>query len=209
MLRIKEIRKARGLTQAQVADKIGIHLTNYNKLENGQADVTLSRLEELADLFKVTVSELLAPLRKMRIVTVKQHVAAGIWSESPVWPEDDWYDVPVPDDPELRNFTLYGAESSGHSMNQRYPEGSALIFTSMLETREKLDAGKRYIVEIERADGLREATVKQLWRDDTGKLWLLPESSDPRYQQPIALEGENGDTIRIVGRVRYAVQRER
>lgn len=187
---------------------IGIHLTNYNKLENGQADVTLSRLEELADIFKVAVSDLIAPAHKMRFVTVKQSVAAGVWSESPLWPEDEWYDVPVPDDPELRRFTLYGAENSGPSMNRRYPDGSALIYTSMLETRESFEAGKRYIVEIERPDGLREATVKQLWRDDGGKLWLLPESTDPRYQQPIPLEGENGDTIRLVGRIRYAVQRE-
>lgn len=208
MLRIKEVRKARGLTQAQVADHIGIHLTNYNKLENGQADITLSRLEELANLFKVGVSELVSPTRQMRMVTVKQHVAAGVWSESSMWPEDDWYDVPVPDDPELRKYTLYGAENSGPSMNRRYPDGSALIFTSLVETREHLVPGKRYIIEIERSDGLREATVKQLWKDDGGKLWLLPESTDPRYQQPIPLEGSDGDMIRIVGRIRYAVQRE-
>jgi phage repressor protein C with HTH and peptisase S24 domain len=177
-------------------------------LENGKADVTLSRLEELANLFKVGVSELVSPTRSMRLVTVKQKVAAGIWSESPMWPEDDWYDVPVPDDPELRNVNLYGAENSGPSMNRRYPDGSALIFTSMIETREGLMPGKRYIVEVEKPDGLREATVKQLWKDDGGKFWLLPESTDPRYQQPIDLEGSDGDMIRIVGRIRYAVQRE-
>ena len=92
--------------------------------------------------------------------------------------------------------------------DRRYPDGSALIFTSLIETREGLIPGKRYIIEIERSDGLREATVKQLWKDETGKLWLLPESTDPRYQQPVALDGAEGDMIRIVGRIRFAVQRE-
>ncbi|PZR79129.1 MAG: XRE family transcriptional regulator, partial [Stutzerimonas stutzeri] len=31
-LRLKELREARGMTQQQMADAIGMHLTNYNKL---------------------------------------------------------------------------------------------------------------------------------------------------------------------------------
>ncbi|PZR77896.1 MAG: phage repressor, partial [Stutzerimonas stutzeri] len=106
------------------------------------------------------------------------------------------------------NFTLHGAESRGPSMNKRYPEKSAIIYTDIIETGESPKPGRRYIVEIERADGLRESTVKLLWRDDSGQLWLLPESNDPRYQSPIALNGNEGDTIRIVGRVTHSVQRE-
>ena len=93
-------------------------------------------------------------------------------------------------------------------MNRRYPEGTVLIYTNLNDTNEDLIFGKRYIVERERADGLREATVKTLWRDENGKAWLLPESTDPRYQEPIPIEGGENDTVRIVGRVRYAVTRE-
>jgi phage repressor protein C with HTH and peptisase S24 domain len=93
-------------------------------------------------------------------------------------------------------------------MNKRYPEGSALIFTSIYETRETPQVGKRYIVETERPDGLREATVKTLWQDETGEHWLLPESTDPRYQQPIKLSDGDGNIVRIVGRVVFSVQRE-
>lgn len=208
MLRIKDIRKRQGLTQAQVADALGIHLTNYNKLENGTADLSLSRMEQISKVLHVEPSELISTGTGTRKVIVKQGVAAGIWAESPVWSEDEWYDVSVPDDPDLRRFTLHGAEMQGPSMNRRYPEGSALIYTSMVETAEDVIVGKRYIVEIERSDGLREATVKKLWRDEQGKFWLLPESNDPRYQQPIDIDGAEGDVIRIVGRVRYSVQRE-
>lgn len=208
MLRIKELRKQRGMTQAEVADELGIHLTNYNRLENGRADPSLSQLEHIARILRCEPSELISPAHSTRSVKITQHVAAGYWSEAPTWDQGEWYEVVVPDDPKLRGYTLYGAEMKGPSMNKRYPEGSALVYTSLMETHESLAIGKRYIVEIERADGLREATVKTLWEDESGKAWLLPESNDPRHQAPIAIEGEEGDQVRVVGRVRFAVQRE-
>ncbi len=93
-------------------------------------------------------------------------------------------------------------------MNKRYPEGTVLVFTDAMERPEDLVPGKRYLIERERADGLREATVKKLWQDEHGALWLVPESDDPRFQEAIALDGSDGDTIRILGRVKYAVTRE-
>ncbi|UFW79993.1 LexA family transcriptional regulator [Rhizobium sp. SU303] len=208
MLRIKEVRKSQGLTQSQVADALGIHLSNYNKLENETADISMSRLQQIADVLHCEVVDLMEGHGQARTVTVKQHVAAGIWKESFEWSEDDWYEVAVPHDPEFRGVSLYAAETQGPSMNRVYPDGSAVIYTSVLETAEDLKVGRRYIIEIERSDGLREATIKKLWQDDTGKMWLLPESDDPRYQQPIDVSGAEGDNIRVVGRVVYSVRRE-
>ncbi|MBO9125484.1 MULTISPECIES: XRE family transcriptional regulator [unclassified Rhizobium] len=208
MLRLKEIRKSKGMTQQQVADALGLHLTNYNKLETGATEMTLTRLEQLSQILHVAPTEFISLHSNTRTVQIKQHIQAGVWSESFVWPEDAWYEVAIPDDEQFRNVNLYGAELRGPSMNKRYQDGSAIIYTSMIETGEQPAFGKRYIVEIERADGLREATIKTLWKDETGKPWLLPESNDPRHQAPIDLTGAEGDTIRIVGRVAYSVQRE-
>lgn len=208
MLRIKDIREQRDLTQAQVADKLGIHLTNYNKLENGKSEVTLARLDQIAKILNVAAADLISNHGNVRTVRVRQHVQAGTWAESFLWEEDDCYDVIVPDDADYRDFTLYGAETLGPSMNRRYPERSALIYTSIIETGEKPEPGKRYIIERERPDGMREATVKTLFQDDTGKLWLIPESTDPRHQTPIDLSQDDGDIVRIVGRVIFSVQRE-
>lgn len=208
MLRLKELRESRGMTQQQVADALGIHLTNYNKLENEITEMKVSRLDDLAKILHCDPVDLISNAGRIRVVHVCQHVEAGYWAESNQWPESDWYEVAVPDDPEWRGLTLYGAETRGPSMNRRYPEGTALVYTDVIETGESPQPGKRYIVEIERPDGLREATVKTLWRDETGAYWLLPDSSDPRYQTPIQLGGAEGEVIRIVGRVRYSVQRE-
>lgn len=196
------------MTQQQVADALGLHLTNYNKLENGVTDLTLTRMNQLAEILHVQPSDFITANSNIRRVTVQQHVEAGYWADSTLWPEADRYEVAVPDYPEFRGVNLYAAETRGPSMNKRYPEKSALIYTSIVETQEKLESGKRYIVEIERADGLREATVKTLQQDENGEYWLVPESNDPRYQAPIPVRANDGETIRIVGRVRFSVLRE-
>lgn len=208
MNRIKELRKRRGLTQAEVAASLPLGLVNYNKLENGKTALTLSRMQRLAEILDCEPFELISDIRPLRTVHVRAHVEAGSWVESYEWPEDDWYDVAVPDDPHLSGVKLYGAETRGASMNRRYPEGSVVVFTDAIETEEDIEIGKRYIVERERADGLREATVKTLFRDEVGKLWLLPDSTDPRHQAPIQIDGGDDDTIRIIGKVVYSVQRD-
>jgi hypothetical protein len=143
-------------------------------------------------------------------VVVSAHVQAGYWAENWEWPDDDKYEVAVPADPVLEGFRLYGAETRGPSMNRRYPERSVLVFTDVRETEESPQPGKRYVVERRRADGLVEHTVKLLHQDEHGKFWLVPESSDPLYQEPISIEAgaRNGDEVVIIGRVHYSVNRE-
>lgn len=206
--RIKELMKLRKLSRDDVAAAIEAHPITVSKLIGGKTPLNSHWLEKLSAVFGVPPEQIIAAPSNVRIIRVQQHVQAGAWAESNQWDEDDWYDVAIPDDPALRMISLFGAETRGPSMNKRYPERTVVVVDSMIETGEPLQLGKRYIVERERPDGLREATVKQLWKDEAGRLWLLPESTDPLYQAPIALDGSEGDTVRIVGRVRYSVQKE-
>ncbi|EPE99509.1 LexA family transcriptional regulator [Rhizobium grahamii] len=205
---LKKIRESSGKTQAEVAAEMDISTENYNRLEKGKTELTLSKLKRLAEIFHREPADFISDTGHVRRVSIRQHVQAGQWAESNVWPEDDWYEVVVPDDEQFRNLSLHGAETRGPSMNRRYPEGSAVIYTDIQETGESPAVGKRYIIEVERPDGLREATVKKLWMDDDGKYWLLPESSDPRHQLPIDLTEGDGNIVRIVGRIVFSVQRE-
>ncbi|WP_292451311.1 XRE family transcriptional regulator [Mesorhizobium sp.] len=208
MLKLKQIRKSRGLTQAQVAAAIGLDLTNYNKLENGHTDLTWSRMQQLAELYKIEPADIVSEHPGTRTVQVRAHVQAGLWQETSEWNEEDWYSVQVPDAPDLRPYKLYAAEARGPSMNKLYPEGTVVVFTTTIDRPEQMQIGKQYLIERERADGMREATVKTLGRDETGKYWLLPESTDPRHQTPIDLEGAEGDMVRIMGKVVWSVRRE-
>jgi transcriptional regulator with XRE-family HTH domain len=209
---IPKFRKAKGMSQVQLAERLGMHVTNLNRIEKGKASPDMARLQQIARELAVSVSDLVsetpAPANPVRNVVVKGFVQAGSWAETWEWHDEDRYTVPVPTDDALEPFTLYGAVTRGPSMNLRYPEGTVLIFTDVVETGEEIQIGRRYVVERERADGLREATVKKLWRDEAGKYWLVPESDDPRFQESIPINGGEDDTVRIVGRVRFAVSRE-
>lgn len=196
------------MTQADVADRLGIDLTNYNRLENGKVELTYNRMRELADIFHVEPVDLISDSSSVRTVRVRGCVEAGSWREAFEWDEQDWYDVSVPFSPGLAAMSLYGAETRGPSMNRVYPEGTVIVFTSLIERPESLEVGKRYVVEREKPDGRREATVKTLARDDTGNLWLMPDSTDPRHQEPLTLEGDDGDIVRVIGRVVYSVRPE-
>lgn len=206
--RIKALMKERKLSRDDVADAIDAHPVTVSKLISGKMPLNTAWLDKFSELFGVPPEQILAAPPAVRLVKVKYSVQAGHWAEAIEWNEDDWYDVAIPDDPELRPYELFGAETKGPSMNKRYPEATVVVCTSLIEVREKPVPGKRYIVERERADGMREATVKLLWKDDAGKFWLVPESTDPRFQEPIALDDVEDTTVRIVGRVKYSVQRE-
>lgn len=58
--RLCELRKARGLNQAEVAETLRISRQKYSRMESGDNDPSLVELNRLALLFKTTVSELVA-----------------------------------------------------------------------------------------------------------------------------------------------------
>lgn len=204
--RLREIRAARKLTLQQVAEALNTYPANVGKYESGETQLTPEWLERFGAVYEIDpIAIITRPLRRVR---VRGPLQAGHWTEDPEWPEDRQYEVAVPDDPQWRSVGLYAGEVCGPSMRLRYPEGTVLVMAPLPETREELEPGKRYHVRARRADGTVESTVKTLVHDEAGKLWLKPESDHPDHQAWIALEGNDGDTIRALGRVVFAVTKE-
>jgi transcriptional regulator with XRE-family HTH domain len=56
---IIELRKQKGLTQSLMAEKLGIAPNNYGKIEKGITEMTLNRLNQIAEILNVSVVELL------------------------------------------------------------------------------------------------------------------------------------------------------
>lgn len=56
--KIRLVRQAKGLTQEEVANKLSMSVNGYGDIERGETDVNLSRLEQLANLFEMTLPEL-------------------------------------------------------------------------------------------------------------------------------------------------------
>jgi transcriptional regulator with XRE-family HTH domain len=63
---VREIRKARHLSQRQLASRMQVPRTYISKIENGKAIPTLGSLERLADALEVEVSRLVRDARSRR-----------------------------------------------------------------------------------------------------------------------------------------------
>lgn len=57
--KIKELRIAKGLSQDQMAEAIGVNQSNYGKVERGSSQITLNKLFEIAKKLEVPVFMLL------------------------------------------------------------------------------------------------------------------------------------------------------
>lgn len=204
----------KGWSQTELARRSGVSVESIHKYTQGGVDKPRGKtIDKLASALGVDSLwlekgiEAAVTAIAMRPVEVIGHVQAGYWTEAFEWEEEDRYLVPVPADPEFAAYTLKAAEMRGPSMNKWRPEGTVVVFTDQIETHEDPRAGSRYFVQ--RTNGHEyECTIKKLWQDDAGEFWLLPESDDPRFQEPLALNGDSGEEIRIVGRVTYSVARE-
>ncbi len=57
---IRTLRHQRGWSQEDVANKLGISIPAFSKIETGVTDINLSRLEQIANIYEVNVIQLLA-----------------------------------------------------------------------------------------------------------------------------------------------------
>lgn len=59
--RIKELRKSKGITQKEMADKLGLAQSNYQAIESGKVGLTLDRLDEIAKILDTDVGNFIYP----------------------------------------------------------------------------------------------------------------------------------------------------
>ena len=55
--RIRKIRESKDFTQENMADELGITFGAYSKIERGETDPNTSRLEQIAAILKVNVTD--------------------------------------------------------------------------------------------------------------------------------------------------------
>lgn len=56
---IKRLREDRGIKQSEIADLVGMHRSNYSKIENGQREISLAAVDKIADFFNISIDELI------------------------------------------------------------------------------------------------------------------------------------------------------
>ncbi|MBU1177281.1 helix-turn-helix domain-containing protein [Patescibacteria group bacterium] len=77
---IKELRIKKGLSQVEVAGKIGISRSSYIKFEQGKTELSLSEAAKLADMFGISLEEMKTGL-KPNYIKYKQMILAFLRSD--------------------------------------------------------------------------------------------------------------------------------
>ncbi len=55
---IRRLREDRGIKQSEIADLIGMHRSNYSKIETGQREISVAAVDKIAGFFNMTIDEL-------------------------------------------------------------------------------------------------------------------------------------------------------
>jgi transcriptional regulator with XRE-family HTH domain len=75
--RVRELRQARGISQEKLADRSGLHRTYLGGIERGERNVSLLNLQKVARALEVSLSTLMAPSDKHRLVGHKGSRGSG------------------------------------------------------------------------------------------------------------------------------------
>lgn len=192
MLRLREARKAKGLTQVEVSRIIGISQNGYSDWETGKNRVDARSLGRLAELYGVTVNYLLgidendAPAKGVRI-PVLGSVAAGI----PIDAIQDIVDYEEIDADMAAAGEYFGLRIKGSSMEPRIREGDVVI----VRRQEEAETGDTVVVLVN-GDS---ATVKRIKIEPNG-IALIPNNPayDTRFYSAAEVELL---PVRIIGKV--------
>ena len=56
---IRRLRQKKGWTFVQIADKVQVSVPAFSKIETGPTDINMSRLKQLAEIFEVSILDIL------------------------------------------------------------------------------------------------------------------------------------------------------
>lgn len=192
MNNLRQARKAKGLTQAEVARTIGLTQNGYSYWENGKAKIDKDQLLKLAELFEVSTDYLLGntskPNTKGVWIPVLGEVAAGI----PIEAVEDIVDYEEIDAALAATGDFFGLRIKGSSMEPRIREGDVVI----VRKQDDADTGDTVVVLVN-GDS---ATVKRLKKEADGSMWLLPNNPayDPQHFTPTEIVEK---PVHIIGKV--------
>lgn len=193
---IKKLRLNADLTQAQLAEKIGVTRATVTQWETGWSKPRMGALEKLSNVFGVSVAALLsdapkpAPAQGMEMGYVP--LVGTVHAGKPESPEElqttDLIKVPqflLDADPEC-----YACIAEGDCMDKVYPEGCTIVISPNKEPRN----GSIAVVLI---DGY-ETVMRRMFRTpDT--LVLSPDSFNPIHKD-LVFTGDDR-TVEFQGRV--------
>lgn len=185
--RVKKLREDAGLTQEELAAKLGVSRPAVGMWENKRSRPRLDKMNQLSDLFGVPVSELLG---ERQVVGSSRLVPLLGYTHMGEAVDEDACDrmVEVPASVAEAHPSGYCVHADGGCMDNRYPDDSVLMVDPDMEPRN----GCAVLAEVE---GYR--SVVRTYLRGASTLVLSPDSHSGAYEdivihagdEPVALKG--------------------
>lgn len=197
--RLRDARKKAGFESASdAARELGWQTSTYIHHENGTRSFTVDAAKRYARAYRVTAAWLLdldgstrtggriVEFSNDNIIEVTGSVAAGVFQESSEWHPSERFRLALGRSP-FPGARRFGLRVDGFSMDILFQPGTVLDCVSIFDIAIEPEGGDLVIVERVQEDGQRELTVKEYQIDETGATWLVPRSTRPEFQAPIAI----------------------
>ncbi len=175
--RIRELRKRIGLTQVDLATRIGVAQNTLSYWENGKIDVDTNTLKLLADIFNCSIDFILhrddsnlSPLHEHLTAGSKIPVLGKVPAGIPIEAVEDIIDeIELSDRMTRSGFEYFALLVSGNSMYPEYMDGDIVI----VRRQETAETGDDVVAYVNGYD----ATLTRLIRSARG-ITLRPLNPD-------------------------------
>jgi transcriptional regulator with XRE-family HTH domain len=176
---IELIREAKKLSREEVANKLGINLSNYGKIERGEVGLTLERLYELATIFRMQPDEILTynKTKKGNVTYIPIEAQAGfLLGHSQEYIEEyKTYNLPF-----ITGKNLFMIDANGDSMFPTILHGDHIIIEEV-EDKKLLKYGRAYVINAK--DG---CVIKRIHSNESQKKFTL--KSDNSIYEPYEID---------------------
>lgn len=183
-INIAKIREEQGISQVDLAERIGLHVTNLNKLERGKSKPTTARLEQIARELGVTLADLITD-SEPAVVPLMGYVGAGAEVEPDFEqvPEEGLEQIVVPFPLPADMIAL---QVKGDSMLPQFRDGMVLIVYR--EQRRAVESFYGEEAAVRTADGRR--FIKTILRGSRGGVNLISWNAPAIENVVLAWVGE-------------------
>lgn len=195
---IKQLRDRAGMTQEELADKLGVARSTVTQWENGWSNPRMGMVQKLAGVFHVTSSDIVSdgpvkstlpanaiPVRgtsAMVPVRVLGRTHAGERMDE----DESDYEAEFPEGVVSRHPRCFALKVEGDCMNRRYPDGCHVLVDPDIEPSN----GRAVVAEFE--DG--RSVLRCYYRGQSSL--MLTADSFSEYED-IILTGD--DPVRLIG----------
>jgi SOS-response transcriptional repressor LexA len=186
-----------GKTKQGLAKALGRHPAVVTNILTGKRDIKAREVETIARYLEVEAPKLDYNYLQPEIgqAYIVGDVAGGVWAEPGVHFEPILSTVVV--DGRWPPNSVYLLRVRGSSINRQARDGDLILCLDLFAAPRDFQNGDWVVVERVDDTGRCETTVKQVRGNRNTGFALYPDSDDPAFQQPIAINGHDGVTVEV------------